>query len=117
VEMTLSKNSNVLCKINVAKAGNYLIDLRYSNGSGPWNTDNKCAIRSLTVNDLYAGVLVMPQRGKEEWSDWGYSNSRKVQLKQGENIVKISLEDWNNNMNVDVNTAMVDYMRVISIDN
>jgi glycogen debranching enzyme len=117
VEMTLSGNTSILCKINVAKAGNYLIDLRYSNGSGPWNTDNKCAIRSLAVNDVYAGVLVMPQRGKDEWSDWGFSNSRKVQLKQGENIVKISLEDWNNNMNVDVNTAMVDYMRIISIDN
>jgi hypothetical protein len=117
VEMTLSKNTSVLCKINVAKAGNYLIDLRYSNGSGPWNTDNKCAIRSLSVNDVYAGVLVMPQRGKDEWSDWGFSNSRKVQLKQGENIVKISMEDWNNNMNVDVNTAMVDYIRITSIDN
>jgi len=32
-------------------------------------------------------------------------------------IVKISFEDWNNNMNVEVNTAMVDFMRIISIDN
>ena len=116
VEISTAKNTSIVCRITVAKAGNYLLDLRYSNGSGPWNTDNKCAIRSLYVNDAYSGVFVMPQRGKDEWSDWGFSNSRKVQLKEGENIIKISFEDWNNNMNVDVNTAMVDYIRVIAVD-
>ena len=93
------------------------MDLRYSNGSGTWNTDNKCAIRSLSVNGAYQGVLVLPQRGQDEWSDWGFSNSRQVALVAGENTVKISLEDWNNNMNVDVNTAMLDYLRVTAIDN
>ena len=91
----------------------YLLNVHYSNGSGPWNTDNKCAIRSLTVNGSYAGVLVFPQRGKDEWSDWGFSNSRSVSLQQGENMVVISFEDWNNNMNVDVNTAMLDYLSVV----
>jgi len=36
-----------------------------------------------------------------------------VQLKAGENIIRLTFEDWNHNMNVDVNTAMVDYLRVI----
>jgi len=117
VEMSMSKHTYVLCRISVPKAGNYLIDLRYSNGSGPWNTDNKCAIRSLSVNDEYAGVLVMPQRGKDEWSDWGFSNSRRVKWTEAGNMVKISFEDWNNNMKVDVNTAMVDYISITSIDN
>ena len=93
------------------------MDLRYSNGSGPWNTDNKCAGRSLWVNGNYEGVLVFPQRGKNEWSDWGFSNSRQVHLNKGKNRVKISFEDWNHNMNVDVNKAMLDYMRIIAIDN
>ncbi len=116
VDITTTKNTSIICKVIVPRAGNYLVDLRYSNGSGPWNTDNKCAIRSLYVNDAYSGVLVMPQRGKDEWSDWGFTNSRKVQLNAGENILKISFEDWNNNMNVDVNTAMIDYLRVIALD-
>jgi len=89
---------------------------RYANGSGPWNTDNKCAIRSLSVNGEYQGVIVMPQRGKDEWSDWGFTNARKVLLHQGKNRVKIHFEDWNNNMNVEVNRAMLDYMRVIEIE-
>ncbi len=91
----------------------YLIDFRYSNGSGPWNTDNKCAIRSLYNSLTYIGSYVFPQRGTDEWSDWGWSNSYKVNLKKGNNPLRLVLEEWNINMNVDVNRAMIDYMRVI----
>ena len=63
----------------------------------------------------YTGVLVMPQRGKDEWSDWGFSNSHTIPLNKGDNILKISFEDWNNNMNVDTNTAMLDYLRLIRL--
>ena len=115
VELSLSKNLSVSLSVQVAEAGDYLIDFQYSNGSGRWNTDNKCAIRSLSVNDEYQGVLVFPQRGQDEWSDWGFSNSRKVRLKAGENIIKVHFEAWNNNMNVEVNTAMLDYLRVIKL--
>ena len=115
IEISTSKNKNIAYTVTVEKAGDYLVDIRYSNGSGPWNTDNKCAIRSLQVNDVYEGVFVFPQRGKDEWSDWGFSNSHKVKLHAGDNHIKITFEDWNNNMNVDVNTAMLDYMRVIRV--
>ncbi|MCC6281810.1 MAG: glycogen debranching protein [Saprospiraceae bacterium] len=113
VEISTATNRRIECRIKVETAGEYLLNVHYSNGSGPWNTDNKCAIRSLTVNGSYAGVLVFPQRGKDEWSDWGFSNSRSVSLQQGENLVVISFEDWNNNMSVDVNTAMLDYLSVV----
>ncbi len=113
VEITQEHNKALDIKVNVDVAGEYLIDVRYSNGSGPWNTDNKCALRSLTVNDAYQGVLLFPQRGQDEWSDWGFSNSRKVRLNAGENHIRITFEDWNYNMNGVVNTAMVDYLRVI----
>ncbi len=113
VEISTEKNRRIECEIAVPEAGEYYLNLQYSNGSGPWNTDNKCAIRSLTVNDMYAGILVFPQRGKDEWSDWGFSNSRLIQLRKGKNTVVISFEPWNNNMNVDVNTAMLDFIRVI----
>jgi len=91
--------------------GEYLVDLRYSNGSGHWNTDNKCAIRSLFLNTDYIGPLVMPQRGLDEWSDWGYSNSLRITIPDGENTLKISFEDWNINMNTEVNRAMIDHIR------
>ncbi|HNG90557.1 MAG TPA: hypothetical protein PK858_10140, partial [Saprospiraceae bacterium] len=116
VEISLEKNRSLSLSVQVETAGEYLLDLRYANGSGPWNTDNKCAIRSLTVNDRYAGVLVFPQRGKDEWSDWGYSNPRKVRLRAGANTVLIHFEDWNHNMNVDTNTAMLDALRVTRVE-
>ena len=115
VEISTAKNKSIEIVITVGKDGEYLMDVRYSNGSGPWNTDNKCAVRSLSVNGVYTGVFVFPQRGKDEWSDWGYSNSQRVVLQKGENNLNITFEDWNNNMNVEVNTAMLDYMRVIRV--
>ncbi|WP_422107154.1 MGH1-like glycoside hydrolase domain-containing protein [Winogradskyella sp.] len=115
VELTLNKNRELDFTFEVEKAGTYILDFKYANGSGRWNTNNKCAIRSLTVNNQYEGVVVMPQRGKDEWSDWGFSNVHQVQLKAGTNTVKVHFEDWNNNMNVDVNTAMLDYLRLIFI--
>lgn len=115
IELSNDDNRNVTIPVTVDEASKYSIDFRYSNGSGPWNTDNKCAVRSLYVNDTYNGVAVFPQRGKEEWSDWGYSNSFTVDLKKGKNQVALNFDKWNINMNVDVNTAMLDYVRIIKL--
>ncbi len=112
IETTTTANRTITFKITLPADGEYFVDLRYANGSGPWNTENKCAIRSLFVNDNYAGVLVMPQRGTDEWSDWGYSNAKKLQLKKGANRLVVQFEAWNNNMNVLVNTALIDHMRL-----
>jgi len=116
IEISQEKNKKIVFQIKVAAAGKYLIDFRYANGSGPWNTDNKCAIRSLYTNGSYQGVMVFPQRGQGEWSDWGWSNSYSVTLNGGTNEINLIFEPWNNNMNVDVNTALLDYMRMIRID-
>jgi glycogen debranching enzyme len=113
VEISTEQNRSIEVKVNVAETGEYLLDLHYSNGNGPWNTDNKCAIRSLYANGQYLGAMVLPQRGSDEWSDWGFSNARKVRLNKGENTLKLAFENWNNNMNVDVNAAMLDYLRLI----
>ncbi|MCB0547217.1 MAG: hypothetical protein KDD19_06475 [Phaeodactylibacter sp.] len=113
VEISNVKNRSIEIILDVDVTGDYLIDFRYSNGSGPWNTDNKCAIRDLFANGQRIGSLVFPQRGTDEWSDWGYSNAYAVQLKKGKNTLRLSFEDWDVNMNVDVNRAMLDYMRMV----
>lgn len=113
VALTKNRNTNLEFDYRTREAGEYLVDFRYSNGSGPWNTDNKCAVRSLYVNGEYQGAVVMPQRGLNEWSDWSYSNSRLVNLEKGRNTISLRFEPWNENMNVVINRAMVDYVRVI----
>ena len=112
VELTKIKNRELTFHFNVNHTGKYTIDFRYSNGSGPDNTDNKCAIRSVTVDNEFAGVAVFAQRGKDEWSNWGWSNPIQVELNAGKNTLTLSLEDFNQNMNGEINTAMLDYMRV-----
>lgn len=115
IEISTIKNKSITINVNVEADGNYLIDFRYSNGSGPWNTDNKCAIRSLYNGTNYIGSYVFPQRGTDEWSDWGNSNSYVIPLNKGVNQLHLVLEEWNTNMNVDVNRAMLDYIRVIKL--
>ncbi|MCB9014978.1 MAG: glycogen debranching protein [Lentimicrobiaceae bacterium] len=100
----------------IPEAGEYLIYCRYSNGSGPVNTDNKCAIRTLAIDGENAGTLVMPQRGKDEWSNWGDSNFIKLQLSGGKHRFSIELlMPQNQNMNGEINTAMLDAVSIIRV--
>ncbi len=117
LELSQSNNRYIKYQFTIDKPGNYIIQARYSNGSGPDNTDNKCAIRTLSVNNTKAGVWVMPQRGKDEWSNWGVTNLVHAALKKGSNTIEISFEDYNNNMNVDINTALLDEIRIIPTEN
>lgn len=114
VEFSSTYNKEVTITFNCKKNGRYLLDFKYSNGSGPWNTENKCAIRSLYTNGNYTGALVFPQRGTDSWSDWGYSNSYYIELKKGSNTLTLKFEDWNNNMNVEINKMILDNLRLIS---
>lgn len=116
VETSLNSNANIRLRFSVKESGSYLLDLRYSNGTGPWNTDNNCAMRTLYINEEQVGTMVMPQRGKDEWSDWGYSNSYKVELSKGLNQFDLILEDWNTNMDGEINEAMLDYFRLIKLN-
>jgi hypothetical protein len=116
IESTTTKNRQIEIDLNIEKSGKYLIDFRYSNGSGPWNTENKCAIRSLYLNNNYVGTLVFPQRGTDLWSDWDYSNSYQLDLKKGSHKIKLVFENWNNNMNIETNTMMLDNLRIIYLE-
>ena len=112
VEISREINRDIRIPITVNKTGRYAIDFRYANGNGPVNTENKCAIRSVDVNGRFAGTLVMPQRGKDEWSNWGYSNAIQVRLVRGSNTISIRFANNNDNMNGEINQAMLDHLRV-----
>lgn len=114
VEIALNRNTHIEFTVDAPQAGTYFVDVRYANGSGPINTENKCAIRSLMVNGNYAGSIVMPQRGIDEWLSTGFSNMLVVELNKGENKLSIDyLMPQNRNMNEEVNTALIDYIRII----
>lgn len=117
VGLTLTENTKLSFEVQTAKAGYYFIDARYSNGSGPLNTENKCGIRSLFINEKETAVMVFPQRGKDEWSIWGFTNAIKVYLPAGKNTIALQLRPHNDNMNLEVNSAMIDYIRLTPLVN
>ena len=115
-ETSTAINKVISIPVNVQKEGTYLVFFRYANGNGPVNTENKCTIRTLKVNGVEKGTFVFPQRGKQEWSNWGYSNSIRVSLKAGLNKLLLSMEPFNENMNGITNQAMLDEVFISSLD-
>ena len=113
VEISKTINRKIDFTININDEGNYILDVRYANGNGPINTENKCSFRTISIDNKTSGTLVFPQRGKEEWSNWGWSNSLKLKITKGLHHVSISFESWNENMNGDVNQSMLDCVRLI----
>ncbi|HVK46566.1 MAG TPA: hypothetical protein VM488_01950 [Pseudobacter sp.] len=113
VEISTSVNTVMEIPIEVKETGWYFVDARYANGNGPTNTENKCAVRTVEVDGKSSGVWVFPQRGKEEWSNWGYTNSIKVHLTAGKHLLKLRYAAANGNMNEEINQAMIDQFRLI----
>jgi hypothetical protein len=115
VETSKTINPSLTIPVTILQPGIYAIDFTYANGNGPTNTENKCAIRSLKVNGKPAGTIILPQRGTNEWSNWGLTNAVPVFLDKGVQQITLSLEDHNDNMNGEINQAMLDNVRLIKI--
>ena len=116
IEITPTKNKTLTIPITVPETGLYALDFRYANGNGPINTNNQCAIRTLRRGHELLGTVVLPQRGVEEWSNWGFSNPILVHLEKGTHPLTLAYEPANQNMNGTVNQAMLDYLRVKKIE-
>ena len=115
VETNNSVNTNITLPFSANKSGVYTLKFRYANGNGPVNTENKCAIRSLKVDGSTAGTTVFPQRGANEWSNWGYTNSIQIKLSKGKHLFEINLETKNENMNTEINQALIDAMIIYRV--
>lgn len=110
VMLSKTENRRVIIPVQIPEKGTYAVMFRYANGNGPVNTENKCAIRTLQIDGNFRGTFVFPQRGKEEWSNWGYSNTVIVELDKGEHCVQLEFQLANENMNIDINEAAIDSM-------
>lgn len=116
--VNIDKKDNTMIKIPVTieKEGMYAIDWRYANGNNTIADDNRCAIRSLRVDDRLRGACVFPQRGMNAWENWGWSNSLRIYLTAGEHIISLSFESHNENMNIDINQALIDQLRLTEVE-
>ncbi|WP_245705943.1 MGH1-like glycoside hydrolase domain-containing protein [Catalinimonas alkaloidigena] len=112
VEISQQTHTDLVFEVTVPEDGRYALDFRYANGNGPINTDNRCAIRTLRNGDDFLGTVVLPQRGADEWSEWGFTNAIPAELPKGTHQLHLRFEPHNANMHGEVNQAMIDFLRV-----
>jgi glycogen debranching enzyme len=115
VEISKTDNATLLFHANLTQAGEYAVDVSYANGSGPINTENKCALRSLLIDGTAHGAIVFPQRGREDWTDFGYSSRQLVKLAPGIHEFRLRFDPSDENMNGETNRALIDHLRLIRI--
>ncbi len=113
VETTTRYNTALHFNVKVDEGGDYLFDVSYCNGSGAADQGDKCALRLLYIDGAEAGAVVMPQQGDSTWDSPAFSNMVHVKLKKGVN--HLSLRYSIDNMNREVNTALIQYARIIKL--
>ena len=116
IETSKTVNTSLSFSVEISVNGLYAMDLVYSNGNGPVNTDNRCAIRALYKEEDFVGTVVFPQRGSGNWTDWGKSNSLQLHLEKGKHRFTLSLAPFCENMNREMNQAFLDRVRVSRLD-
>ncbi|MGH9457438.1 MAG: glycogen debranching protein, partial [Thermoanaerobaculia bacterium] len=116
VRVTPSENTLVHVPIEVDRAGVWSIDVLYANGSGPVNSNDRAAVRSLLVDGERAGALVMPQRGMGAWDEFGYSSPVHVRLDAGAHRLTIAYREIEANMDVEVNDAVIRAVRMVLVE-
>jgi hypothetical protein len=116
ITLESSGNSSAFLTGEISSSGHYVLSFRYANGSGPVNTDNKCAVRTMFVDGNRIGPIVMPQLGQDRWSEWGDSSSQLVSLEKGDHLFELRLEPFDKNMNGEVNKALIQSMSFSRIE-
>lgn len=110
---TLTRESlPVSTSIVIPEDGKYVLEIYYANGSGPKNTDNQCALRSVYIDGKFSGVAIMPQRGLGAWEDWGLSSRITEHLAAGKHSIELRMEKNDNNMNFQKNDVRVDHVKI-----
>ncbi|MGM9826853.1 MAG: MGH1-like glycoside hydrolase domain-containing protein [Muribaculaceae bacterium] len=105
-------NQTVTVPVVIPEDGEYTLSVRYANGNGPVNTGRSCGIRTVELDGASLGTVVMPHRGKGNWSDWGYSNSVDFKATKGKHVVTIVFKPYNENMDMKTNHVIIDAVRL-----
>ncbi|MDX2184216.1 MAG: hypothetical protein SFW08_09550, partial [Gemmatimonadaceae bacterium] len=110
------KGNTARVSLRVPSAGTYALEVRYANGNGPINTEDKTALRTVRVDGRDVGVVVMPQRGGGAWSQWGWSNRLLLRLVPGVHVVELRYDALDRNMHGVINDALLDLVRLTRIE-
>lgn len=112
VDLALDRNTDISFTASIPEEGRYLIDFIYGNANGPINTENKCAIRTLYVDGVRLGAVVMPHCGSGAFDVWRLTNPLEADLSAGEHTFRMVYQPENCNMNILTNSAALDMIRL-----
>ncbi len=62
------------------------------------------------------GAVILPQRGQDDWNDWGESSAIHLELTAGTHDFELRFEESDRNMNGEVNTARLAHIHLIRTD-
>lgn len=105
----------VKVKVAVPATGWYVVDWEYANGSGEVEQRNHCANRQLFVDGKSFTTMVFPQRGLDDWKNYGWSTPVKVYLKKGSHQLALRYLEKNININIDLDKAHVKSLRLTQL--
>ena len=105
----------VKLKVTVPVTGWYVIDWEYANGSGEVEQRNHCANRQLYVDGKNFTTMVFPQRGLDDWKNYGWSTPVKLYLKKGSHQLALRYLEKNININIDLDKAHVKALRLTQL--
>ena len=110
-----TQGEQVKVTVNAPATGWYIIDWEYANGNGEVEQRNHCANRQLYVDGKNVASMVFPQRGLDDWKNYGWSNPVKVYLKKGSHKVALRYLTENININIDLDKAHVKSLRLTQL--
>ena len=84
-------DSWVKVPVTTSEAGDYIIDVLYSNGNGEAELTSPCHLLEVSANGHPQGLLAVPQLGMEQWLRTAYSSRLRVQLLKGSNTIELRL--------------------------
>lgn len=113
VETTQDATPDTEVSFDVDRSGRFYLTVEYANGSNSIEGDNKCAIRTLYIDGKRIGPIVMPQRGRNAWDNYGRSSGQALTLTPGHHTAAFKFEPQDTNMDGKVNTAR---LRAVVLD-
>ena len=77
--------------VSTDEAGDYIIDVLYSNGNSFATMQAPCNMLEVSANGHKQGIIATPQLGIEQWLRTAYSSSLNVKLLKGENTIQMRM--------------------------
>lgn len=115
VRISREKNTSLDIRVDVPCEGEWSIDFCFCNDQNNFESDNKCANRTLLAGGEKIGTVVFPQGGRGLSDYWQWSNSLKAHLPEGNVTLTLEFRPENENMNIDVNECSIRNIRLIRL--